>query len=61
MIKTCSKTTEKRLQIDISVVREAYEIFDISRVGFVRSHNNPADLLTKLHYTDALFGVLNQR
>ncbi len=46
MIK-CSTTTEKRLMIDISVVREAYTAQEISNVGFVRSPNNPADGMTK--------------
>lgn len=44
----CSTTTEKRLQIDVKVVREAYERFEISDIGFLKSQNNPLASFTKL-------------
>ena len=47
VITKCSSTTEKRLMIDISTVRTAYESFEVSEVGFIRSENNPADAFTK--------------
>lgn len=37
IITKCSSTTEKRLLIDIQTVREAYERFEFSDVGFVRT------------------------
>lgn len=58
IITKCSGTTEKRLLIDIKAVREAYERFEVSDVGFVRSENNPADAFTKIKCNSALFKIL---
>lgn len=54
-----SKRTEKRLQIDTHVVRQAYELYEISDVGFVRSENNPAGAFTKIGHNSALAIILN--
>lgn len=58
IITNCSGTTEKRLLIDIKAVREAYEIFDVSDLGFIRSEHNPADAFTKLKPNSALMHIL---
>lgn len=42
-----SSTAEKRLVIDISASREAYEKVEISKIGLVKSENNPAEVFTK--------------
>lgn len=59
IITKCSSTTEKRLLIDVKAVREAYEKFEVSDVGFVRTENNPADSFTKLKPNDALQRILS--
>ena len=60
VITKSSTTTERRLMIDIKAVREAYGSTLISDVGFVRSHNNPADAFTKLGHCPALSYVLEE-
>lgn len=40
-------TTERRLQIDLAVVREAYEIGDVTGIVWIKSSSNPADDVTK--------------
>ncbi len=42
-----SRTSEKRIMIDISAAREGFKDKVISNIGFVRSQNNIADALTK--------------
>lgn len=42
------RPTERRLAIDPTGAREAYERREIDRVGLVRGLENPADSLTKL-------------
>lgn len=59
IITKCSTTTEKRLLIHVKAVREDYEKFELSDVGFVRSENNPSDGFTKLNCNDALFKILS--
>ena len=59
VITKCSHTTEKRLMIDISTVRKAYENFEISDVGFLGSENNPADAFTKIGSFPSLQKLLN--
>lgn len=59
VIKKCSTTAEKRLMIDIKVVRQAYEKFEFSGVGFVRSDNNPADSFTKHKPNSALMKIIH--
>lgn len=41
-------TTERRLQIDLSMIREAYERRDITNIVWIEGKNNPADDLTKI-------------
>ena len=60
VITKCSQTTEKRLMIDISVVREAYEENEISNVGFIRTDQNPADAMTKVMHSKVLSRIINQ-
>lgn len=54
VIAKCSTILERRLMIDISVVRQAYDREEISNVGFVRTKDNPADAFTKVCDCDAL-------
>ncbi len=54
VITKCSSTSERRLMIDIQIVRDAYSREEISDVGFIRSDQNPADALTKLSPCRAL-------
>eukprot|EP00171_Calliarthron_tuberculosum_P001031 IDg1031t1 len=47
VITKVSITAEKRLMIDLKIVRQSYASKEIEKVGFVRTLNNPADSLTK--------------
>ena len=46
-LTTLNPTTEKRLLIDLAVVRQAYERREISEVCWIPTEQNPADGLTK--------------
>ena len=59
VITTASSLREKRLLIDIAVVKEAYYKQDISQVGHIFSDQNPADALTKPSNCPALNSVLD--
>lgn len=54
VLTKCSSTIEKRLMIDLQVVRQAYETHLISDLGFIRTEHNPADGLTKIGTCQAL-------
>ena len=41
-------TSEKRLMIDVKVVKDAYQRNELHNIGFIRSEYNPADALTKV-------------
>ena len=58
IITKCSQTTEKRLMIDIAIVKEAYEYNEICNVGFVRTDQNPADAMTKIMNSESLLRIL---
>ena len=53
-----SRTNEKRLMLDISVTRQAYNADQISNIGFVRSNYNLADGLTKPKLQQSLHDLL---
>lgn len=42
------QTTENRLIIDISATHEAYRSFEITQMGLVSTHHNPADGMSKV-------------
>jgi hypothetical protein len=48
VITQSSTTAEKRLVIDLVVVREAYDRMEIAQLAFLRTNWNPADALTKV-------------
>jgi hypothetical protein len=48
VITKSSTTAEKRLMIDLVVVREAYDRMEIAQLAFLRTNWNPADALTKV-------------
>ncbi len=52
-----SRTSEKRIMIDIHARRDAYKSREIFNIGFVRSHSNIADGLTKPKIQSALFDL----
>ncbi len=58
VIIKCSQTQEKRLMIDLQVVRDAYQCHEILSIGFVRGPNNPADGMTKLGNCEPLVHLL---
>eukprot|EP00737_Agarophyton_chilense_P004282 gb/GEZJ01005307.1/.p2 GENE.gb/GEZJ01005307.1/~~gb/GEZJ01005307.1/.p2 ORF type:complete len:145 (+),score=18.34 gb/GEZJ01005307.1/:960-1394(+) len=42
-----TKSTEKRLMLDIMAARDAYHNMEISKIGWILDTDNPADGLTK--------------
>lgn len=42
-----ARTTEGRLSIDISALRESYETGELGKVGWIPVRDNPSDGLTK--------------
>lgn len=54
-------TSEKRLMVDISAAREAFEQSLISNVGLIRSEFNAADAMTKIGYNHALHELLSKK
>ena len=57
IIGKSSRTSEKRLMLDISATRQAYKHKQISNIGFVRSERNLADGLTKPKIGKALYDL----
>ena len=53
-----SRTSEKRLMLDTSTTREAYNSEQVSNIGFVRSSYNLADGLTKPRIQQALYDLI---
>jgi hypothetical protein len=47
VITKASKTAEKRLMIDLSVLKQAYDR-RVETIVFVRTEHNPAEMLTKV-------------
>jgi hypothetical protein len=57
-ITKSSTTTEKRLMIDLVVVREACDRTEIAQLAFLRTNCNPADALTKVSRNTYLETIL---
>ena len=53
-------TSEKRLRINVKVVKDAYQRNELHNIGFIRSEYNPADALTKIKKSDILKRMLQQ-
>lgn len=53
-------TAEKRLLIDLSLLRQAYELHEIVEVVWVPSSNNSADALTKASPSPALASLMRE-
>ena len=58
IISKGSRTSEKRVMLDIHSARQAYQAREISNIGFVRSCDNLADGMTKPKMQKALFQLL---
>jgi hypothetical protein len=58
VIPKSSTTAEKRLMIDLVVVREAYDRMEIAQLAFHRTNWNPADALTKVSRNTYLETIL---
>ncbi len=57
-LTTLNSTTEKRLLIDLSMLRESYEKHEIAEVFWIPGGQNPADALTKTGACDALVKLI---
>jgi hypothetical protein len=58
VITKASTTAEKRLMIDLSVLKQAYDRREVETIGFVRTEHNPADMLTKVTRCPILHNIL---
>jgi hypothetical protein len=58
VITKSSTTPEKRVMIDLVVVREAYDRMEIAQLAFLRTNWNPADALTKVSRNTYLETIL---
>lgn len=46
------RTNERRLQIDVHALKESYTRGELTRIGWIPGHRNPADTLTKMTTLD---------
>ncbi len=53
-----TRTRERRMQIDLQILREAYEKRDITDISWISGDSNPADGLTKRPNSKALLNLL---
>jgi hypothetical protein len=53
-----TRTTERRLMVDLALLREAYERRDITHFAWIPGHENPADGFTKVAHNKALSRLL---
>ena len=51
-------TTEKRLMIEIKVVKDSYQCNEVQNIWFIRSGSTPADALTKIKRCKVLDQIL---
>ena len=58
VIGKSSRTSEKRLMLDISATRQACKAEHISNIGFVRSSYNLPERLTKSRTQQALYDLV---
>ena len=58
IISKGSRNSEKRIMIDIHATRDRYKSHEISNIGFLRSHENIADIFTEPKMQSALFDLL---
>jgi len=58
VLTRAKQTSERRLMVDISAAREAYNDRSISKIAFTRSEFNPADGLTRTQPNAALLKLL---
>ena len=59
-LTTLNATSEKRLLIDLALLRESYETREIDAVYWIPGTQNPADSLTKWNACGALNSLLEQ-
>ena len=53
-----TRTRERRLQIDLHVIREAYEKRNIMSILWIKGGSNPADGLTKTAHNSTLYNLV---
>lgn len=58
VITNCSSTEEKRLTINIPQVRKTYDLGEISKIGLIKSENNPAEAFSKVKACSAVKKVI---
>ena len=57
-IKKSSTTVQRKLMIDLKVVKTAYQQNEMEKIGFIRSQHNLADCLTKANDNNSLIKTL---
>jgi len=58
VITKATTTAEKRLMIDLEVVKCAYKEREVEKLGFIRAEHNPSDTLTKVVRSSILEEIL---
>ncbi len=58
IISKGSRTSEKRIMLDIQAAREAYQAKEISDIGLVRSSDKISDGITKSEMQGSLLEIL---
>ena len=58
-LSTINPTTEKRLLIDLQVLRQSYERREITEIAWIPTEQNPADGMTKEKPNTALEGMID--
>ena len=58
VVSKSSRTSEKRIVLDIHAARNAYKPHEISNIDFVRTNHNSADGLTKEKMQGALYKLV---
>lgn len=52
-------TLEKRMMIDVMVIRDAYEERELTEIKWIAGNTNPADSMTKIKANDALKKIID--
>jgi hypothetical protein len=54
-----STTQEKRLIVDVMVIRQSYERYIITKIRLIKGDSNPIDIITKAKANTSLTRLIN--
>lgn len=55
-----TSATDRRLLIDLTCIREAYELRELREIVWIKSRDNPNDSLTKLGEYESLKQIMTE-